>query len=83
MWHKARAQLSQGVADWPHHLGRPAMCWHISKNHFVYVSRRGGAQGIQCPKAVQRGNLATRLSCVAGQPNKSASRAPISPKAPT
>jgi hypothetical protein len=53
MWHKARAQLSQGVAGQPHHLGRLAMCWHISKNHFAYMSKRGGAQGTQCPKAVQ------------------------------
>jgi hypothetical protein len=52
-WHKARAQLSQGVADWPHHLGRIVTCWRISKKKFVYMSRRGGAQGIQCPKAVQ------------------------------
>jgi hypothetical protein len=44
MWHKARAQLSQGVAGGPHHLGWPAMCWRISKNHFVYVSKRGGAR---------------------------------------
>jgi hypothetical protein len=60
MWHKAWAQPSQGVA------GRLAMCWHISKNRFVYVSSSGGAQGIQCPKAVQGGNLGTRTSCMAG-----------------
>jgi hypothetical protein len=59
-WHKARAQPSQGVAGRPHHLGWPAMCWRISKNHCVYVSSRGGAQVIQCPKAVQGGNLASR-----------------------
>jgi hypothetical protein len=52
MWHKARAQPSQGVADWPRHLGQPAMCWRISGNCFVNVSRRGGAQGIQCPKVM-------------------------------
>jgi hypothetical protein len=70
MRHKARAQPSQGVVDRPHHLGRPAMCWRISKTHFVYVSSRGGAQGIQFPKAVQVGNLAARPSFMAGQPNK-------------
>jgi hypothetical protein len=70
MWHKARAQVSQGVASRPHHLGRHAMCWCISKNRFVYLSRRGGAQGIQCPKAVQGGNLAARSSCMAGWPVK-------------
>jgi hypothetical protein len=53
MWHKAWAQSSQAVAGRPHHLGRPAMCWCISKNHFVYMFSRGGAQGIQCPMAVQ------------------------------
>jgi hypothetical protein len=82
MWHKARAQPSQGVAGWPHHLGWPVMCWHISKNHFVYVSSRGGAQGIQCPKAVQGGNLAAWPSCMAGQPNKWTSRAQSSARAP-
>jgi hypothetical protein len=60
MWHKARAQPSQGVTDRTHHLDWPAMCWRISKNRFVYVSSRGGAQGIQCPKVVQGGNLAAR-----------------------
>jgi hypothetical protein len=50
----------------PHHLGWSAMCCRISKNHFIYVYRRGGAQGIQCPKAVQGGNLAARTSCMAG-----------------
>jgi hypothetical protein len=63
-----RAQLSQGVAGLPHHLDRPAMGWRISKNYFVYVSSRGGAHGIQCPKAVQGGNLAARPSCMAGRP---------------
>jgi hypothetical protein len=53
MWHKAWAQPSQAVAGRPHHLGRPAMCWCISKNRFVYMFSRGGAQGIQCPMAVQ------------------------------
>jgi hypothetical protein len=38
MWHKAWAQLSQGV------VGLAAMFWHNSKNHFVYVSSRGGVQ---------------------------------------
>jgi hypothetical protein len=28
----------------------PAMCWCISKNHFIYVSSTGGAQGIQCQR---------------------------------
>jgi hypothetical protein len=50
--------------------GQPAMCWHISKNGFVYVSSRGSAQGIQCPKVVQGGNLATQPSCMATWPNK-------------
>jgi hypothetical protein len=72
MCHKVRAQPSHGVAGRPHHLGRPAMCWHISKNHFVYVSSRGGAQGIQCPKAVKGGNLAARPSGIADWPDKSA-----------
>jgi hypothetical protein len=39
-WHKAQAQPSYGVASRPHHLGRPAMCWCISRNYFVNVSRR-------------------------------------------
>jgi hypothetical protein len=59
-WHKAQAQLSQGVAGRPHHLGQSTMYWRISKNCFVYVSSRDGAQGIQCPNAVQGGNLAAR-----------------------
>jgi hypothetical protein len=75
MWHKAWAQPSQGVAGRPHHLGRPAMCWCISKNCFVYMSIRGGAQGIQCPKAVQGGNLANR-------PNKWTPHAQSSATAP-
>jgi hypothetical protein len=74
-WHNARAQPSQGVASRPHHLGRLAMCWRIYKKHFVYVSNGGGAQGIQCPNVVQQGNLATRPSCMTGQPNKWASHA--------
>jgi hypothetical protein len=68
--HKARAQPSQGVVGRPHHRGQPAMCWRISKIRFVYVSKRGSAQGIQCPKAVQGGNLAGRPSCMAGRPDK-------------
>jgi hypothetical protein len=64
MSHKAWAQPSQGVA------GRPAMCWRISRNRFVYMSRRGGAKGMQCPKAVQGGNLAGRPSCMDGRPDK-------------
>jgi hypothetical protein len=40
--------------------GWSGMCWCISKNRFVYVSRIGGAQGIQCPKVVQGGNLANQ-----------------------
>jgi hypothetical protein len=40
----------------------PAMCWRISKNYFLYMSSRDGAQGIQCPKAVQGVNLAARLA---------------------
>jgi hypothetical protein len=82
MWHKAWAQPSQGVADRPHHLGRPVMCWRIFKNCFLYVSSRGGAQGIQCPKAVQEGNLAVRPSCMAGRPDKWASRIQSSTRAP-
>jgi hypothetical protein len=82
MWHKARAQSSQGVAGRPHHLGRLAMCWRISKNYFVYVSSRGGAQGIQCPKAVQGGNLAARPSCTADRPEKWASRTQSLARAP-
>jgi hypothetical protein len=64
MCNKAWIQPSQCVA------GRPAMCCHISKNRFVYVSKRGGAKGIQCPKAVQGGSLAARPSCMAGWPDK-------------
>jgi hypothetical protein len=83
MWHKARAQPSLGVAGRPHHLSWPAMCWCISKNYFINVSSKGGAQGIQCPKAVQGGNLATRPSCMAGRPNMWTSQAPTLPKEPT
>jgi hypothetical protein len=81
-WHKARAQLSQGVAGRPHHLARSAMCWRISKNHFVYVSSRCDAQGTQCPKVVQGGNLATWPSCMAGWQDKWASRTQSSARAP-
>jgi hypothetical protein len=42
------------------------MCWRISKTRFVYVSIRGGAQGIECPKTVQGGNLATQPSSMTG-----------------
>jgi hypothetical protein len=82
MWHKAWAQPSQGVVDQPHHLGQPAMCWHISKNCFVYESIRDGAQGIQCSWAVQGGNLATQPSFIAGWPDKWATRAQSSATAP-
>jgi hypothetical protein len=82
MWHKARAQPSQGVASWPHHLGQPAMCWHISKIHFIYVSSRGGAHGIQCTKIVQGGNLAAQPSCMVGRPDKWASHTQSSARAP-
>jgi hypothetical protein len=82
MWHKAQAQPSHGVAGRPHHLGRSAMCWRISKNHFVYVSSSGGAQGIQCPEAVKGGNLAARPSCMDGRPDKWASRAQSSATVP-
>jgi hypothetical protein len=75
MWHKAWAQMSQGVASRPHHLGRPSMWWRISKNCFVYMSSRGGAQGIQCPKVLQGGNFA-------GRPDKWASHAQSSARAP-
>jgi hypothetical protein len=81
MWHKARAKPSQGVAGQQHHLGWLVMCWRNSENHFVYVSNRGGGQGIQCPKAVQGGNLATRPSWMAGQPDKWASRTQSSARA--
>jgi hypothetical protein len=70
---KARAQLSQGVAVRPHYLARPAISWRISKNCFVNVSSRGRAQGDQCLKAVQGGNMAARLGYIAGQPDKLAS----------
>jgi hypothetical protein len=82
MWHKAQAQPRQGVVGRSHHLGRSVMCWHIFKNHFLYVSIRGGAQGIQCPKVVQGGNLAIRPSCMAGRPKKCASHAQSSARAP-
>jgi hypothetical protein len=49
---------------------------------FVYVSRRGGAQGIQCPKAVQGGNLAASPSCMVGQLDKWASCDQSSARAP-
>jgi hypothetical protein len=70
MWHKERAQPSQGVASRLHHLSQPSMFWCISKIRFVYVSIGGGAQGIQCSKAVQGANLAAWPSCVASQPDK-------------
>jgi hypothetical protein len=82
MWYKAQAEPSQGVAGRPDHLGRLAMCWRISKNHFVYMSRRGSVQGIQCPKAVQGGNLASWPSCMADRPAKWASRAQSLARAP-
>jgi hypothetical protein len=82
MWQKAWAQQRQGVVGWPHHLGRPAMCLRISKNHFLYMSSRGGAQGIQCPKVVQGGNLATRPSCMADRPDKCTSHAQSLARAP-
>jgi hypothetical protein len=82
MWHKAQAQPSQSVAGQPHHLGRSAMCWCIFKNHFVYMSRRGGAQDMQCPKAVQGGNLAARSSCMFGRPDKWTPRAQSSATTP-
>jgi hypothetical protein len=53
MWYKARGQPSQGVAS-------RSCVGAFQKNRFVYVSSRGGAQGIQCTKAVQGGNLVTR-----------------------
>jgi hypothetical protein len=46
------------------------------------MSNRGGAQGIQCPKVVQGGNLAARPSCVAGRSDKWASHAQSSSRAP-
>jgi hypothetical protein len=73
MWHKARAQLCQGVVGRLHHLGRPAMCWPISKNCFVYVSSREGVEGIQCSKVVQGGNLAVRPSSMVDRCDKWAS----------
>jgi hypothetical protein len=82
MWHKSRAQWSQGVADRPHHLGQLAMYWRISKNSFVYLSSRDSAQGIQCPKVVQGGNLAARPSFMADRLDKWASRAQYSARAP-
>jgi hypothetical protein len=62
--------------------GQLAMCWRISKNQFVYMSSRGGAQGIQCPKVVQGGNLAAQPSYMAGQPDKCSSHGQSSAKAP-
>jgi hypothetical protein len=82
MWHKARAQPSRGVTGRPHHLGKPTMCWCISKNRFAYMSRRGSAQGIQCPTVVQGGNLATRPSCMVSQQDKWASHAQSLARAP-
>jgi hypothetical protein len=70
MWHKAQAKPSQGLASRPHHLGQTAMCWRISKNCFVYMFSRSSGQVVQCPKAVQGGNLAAQPSCMAGRPNK-------------
>jgi hypothetical protein len=61
--------------------GRLALCWRISKNCFVYMTNRGGVQGIQCSKAGQGGNLATWPSCVADQPDKWASHAHSSSRA--
>jgi hypothetical protein len=75
MWNKARTQPSQGVADRPR-VGT------FPKNCFVYLCRRGGAQGIQCPKAMQVGNLAARPSCMIGQPDKWASCAQSLARAP-
>jgi hypothetical protein len=52
--------------------------WHGTKhelNCLVYMSSRGGAQGIQCPKVVQGGNLASRPSCMTDRPDKWAPRA--------
>jgi hypothetical protein len=66
-----------------HGLNR-AMVWpagHVLEhlqNCFVYVSSRGGAQVIQCPKAVQGGILATRPSCMASRPDKWAPHAQYS-----
>jgi hypothetical protein len=57
MWHKAQAQLSRGVAALPHDLGRPAMCWHISKNHFHHMTKEVVKRGIQCEKATARRKL--------------------------
>jgi hypothetical protein len=58
-----------------HHMDEAVMCWRFSRNRFVYVSRRGGAQGIQCLKPVQGGNLVARPSCMAGWPDKWGPRA--------
>jgi hypothetical protein len=74
MWHKARSQPGQGVTGRPHHLGQLSMSWCISKNRFAYVSKRGSAQGIQCPK-LQVGNLVAR-------PDKWATHAQSSARAP-
>jgi hypothetical protein len=62
--------VAQSTGSTEPRCGRPAMCSCISKNRFVYVSCRGGAQGIQCPKAVQGENLAAWASCMASQPDR-------------
>jgi hypothetical protein len=66
---------AQSMSSTDPRCGWPAICWRISKNHFVYVSRRGGAQGIQCLNAMQGGNLAAR-------PDKWASRGQSLARAP-
>jgi hypothetical protein len=79
---KRENDVAQSVGSTEPRSGRPATCWRISKNCFAYLSIRGGAQGIQYPKAVQGGNLATRPNYMAGRPNKWAPSAQSSATAP-
>jgi hypothetical protein len=58
------------------------MLAHLQKKCFVYVSSKGGAQGIQCPKVVQGENMAARPSSMVGWPDKWASHAQSSAIAP-
>jgi hypothetical protein len=60
--------VAQSTGSTEPRCGRPATSpWptghvleHLQKKCFVYVSSRGGAQGIQCPKVVKGEKLAAR-----------------------
>jgi hypothetical protein len=68
MWHKAQAQLSQGVAGQPC-VGRfPKPVFNTCQSKMI---RRVSNMG----KAVQGENLAAQQSCMASQPVKWAPRA--------